>query len=315
MKGNKPISKIRQSGAVEMSPTRRPMWLPASNYYALTMAVVIAFFFLVWGILHDGGDETPWISAGIGASAVLFGAVILREWVMRRARNRYVTAQRNFDRELREVYSRLGNDRDSEKLTLGQNEAILSDIAKKSSAARTLGKFSATHREVFELCGDYLARNKRELSLIGTGSPRLVPLRKSRDRVREFHRYHVLQWAEIEARELTQDAKSRAKFSEKVESAQAAMNVIDSAMSFYPAEPALIESREVIVELVASIKVAHWVERAERAAFKGDYKEARSHYRDALFYLGRDNISNEDRDIAADHINTAIERLRQLEQD
>ncbi|HQY68356.1 MAG TPA: hypothetical protein PLD38_13840 [Pyrinomonadaceae bacterium] len=298
-----------------MSPTRRPMWLPASNYYALTMAVVIAFFFLVWGILHDGGDETPWISAGIGASAVLFGAVILREWVMRRARNRYVTAQRNFDRELREVYSRLGNDRDSEKLTLGQNEAILSDIAKKSSAARTLGKFSATHREVFELCGDYLARNKRELSLIGTGSPRLVPLRKSRDRVREFHRYHVLQWAEIEARELTQDAKSRAKFSEKVESAQAAMNVIDSAMSFYPAEPALIESREVIVELVASIKVAHWVERAERAAFKGDYKEARSHYRDALFYLGRDNISNEDRDIAADHINTAIERLRQLEQD
>ncbi|HQX56945.1 MAG TPA: hypothetical protein PLP07_13540, partial [Pyrinomonadaceae bacterium] len=120
---------------------------------------------------------------------------------------------------------------------------------------------------------------------------------------------------EIEARELTQDAKSRAKFSEKVESAQAAMNVIDSAMSFYPAEPALIESREVIVELVASIKVAHWVERAERAAFKGDYKEARSHYRDALFYLGRDNISNEDRDIAADHINTAIERLRQLEQD
>ena len=50
------------------------MWLPASNYYALTMAVVIAFFFLVWGILHDGGDETPWISAGIGASAVLFGA-------------------------------------------------------------------------------------------------------------------------------------------------------------------------------------------------------------------------------------------------
>ena len=298
-----------------MSPTRRPMWLPASNYYALTMAVVIAFFFLVWGILHDGGDETPWISAGIGASAVLFGAVILREWVMRRARNRYVTAQRNFDRELREVYSRLGNDRDSEKLTLGQNEAILSDIAKKSSAARTLGKFSATHREVFELCGDYLARNKRELSLIGTGSPRLVPLRKSRDRVREFHRYHVLQWAEIEARELTQDAKSRAKFSEKVESAQAAMNVIDSALSFYPAEPALIESREVIVELVASIKVAHWVERAERAAFKGDYKEARSHYRDALFYLGRDNISNEDRDIAADHINTAIERLRQLEQD
>ena len=298
-----------------MTPTRRPMWLPASNYYALTMAVVIAFFFLVWGILHDGGDETPWISAGIGASAILFGAVVLRELIMRRARNRYVRAQRNFDRELREVYSRLGNERDTEKLTLDQNEAILRDIAKKSSAARTLGKFSAAHREVFELCGDYLARNKRELALIGTGSPRLVPLRKSRERVAEYHRYHVLQWAEIEARELTQDAKSRSKLSEKVESAQAAMNVIDSALGFYPAERSLLESREVVVELIASIKVAHWVERAERAAFKGEYKEARSHYRDALFYLGRDNISSEDREIAASRINAEIERLRQLEQD
>ena len=298
-----------------MTPTRRPMWLPASNYYALTMAVVIAFFFLVWGILHDGGDETPWISAGIGASAILFGAVVLRELIMRRARNRYVRAQRSFDRELREVYSRLGNERDTEKLTLDQNEAILSDIAKKSSAARTLGKFSAAHREVFELCGDYLARNKRELAMIGTGSPRLVPLRKSRERVAEYHRYHVLQWAEIEARELTQDAKSRSKLSEKVESAQAAMNVIDSALGFYPAERSLLESREVVVELIASIKVAHWVERAERAAFKGEYKEARSHYRDALFYLGRDNISSEDREIAASRINAEIERLRQLEQD
>ncbi len=93
------------------------------------------------------------------------------------------------------------------------------------------------------------------------------------------------------------------------------MNVIDSALGFYPAERSLLESREVVVELIASIKVAHWVERAERAAFKGDYKEARSHYRDALFYLGRDNISSEDREIAASRINAEIERLRQLEQD
>jgi hypothetical protein len=30
---------------------RRPFWLPASNYYVLAIAVTIAFFFLVWGIL------------------------------------------------------------------------------------------------------------------------------------------------------------------------------------------------------------------------------------------------------------------------
>ena len=53
--------------------------------------------------------------------------------------------------------------------------------------------------------------------------------------------------------------------------------------------------------------------RAERAAFKGDYAKARSLYRDALFYLGRDNIHNEDREQAAAFINTEIEKLQSLE--
>ena len=78
----------------EMNRVRRPFWLPASNYYVLAVAISAAFFFLVWGILHDGGEETPWITAGIGASILLSGAVILREIVLRRAHDRFVRQQR-----------------------------------------------------------------------------------------------------------------------------------------------------------------------------------------------------------------------------
>jgi hypothetical protein len=44
-----------------MKPTsirgRRPFWLPASNYYVLAFAIAVAVFFVVWGILQDGGDD------------------------------------------------------------------------------------------------------------------------------------------------------------------------------------------------------------------------------------------------------------------
>jgi hypothetical protein len=61
---------------------RRPFWLPASNYYILAAAVAIAFFFLVWGVLHEGEDQAPWVPAGFGASLILIGAVFLREIVI-----------------------------------------------------------------------------------------------------------------------------------------------------------------------------------------------------------------------------------------
>ena len=64
---------------------RRPFWLPASNYYVLAFAIAVAAFFLVWGILQDGGDEMPWATAGVSASLILIGSVILRELILRRA--------------------------------------------------------------------------------------------------------------------------------------------------------------------------------------------------------------------------------------
>ncbi len=289
---------------------RRPFWLPASSYYVLATAIALAFFFLAWGILHDGGEETPWITSGIGASILLCVAVIFREVVLRRARNRYQAVVKRLNRNIHAVYSQLGERRNAEKLTLEENAAILGQIQQKSDAANILGKFSAGHREVFEVCGEYLDRTDYELRTIGVGSPRMAALLKGRTAVAECHRFHLLQWAEIEAKSLTSDAKNSSRVSEKIEAAENALAVIESALEFYPAEASLIESRELLLELIASTKVTNLVERAGRAASKGNYKLAKSLYRDALFRLGRENVQSGNRERAALMINSEIEKIR-----
>lgn len=291
---------------------RRPFWLPASNYYVLAIAVTIAFFFLVWGILHEGADDTPWIPAGISASAVLIGAVILREVILRRARNQYLLAQKQLDHNLNNIAHHSRRSQHTNKLSVEKNAAIIKEIEKKSEAAQILGKLPEGHLEVFEMCDEYLRVNKKELETVGIGSPRLAALRRGKEKVQNLHRFHLLAWAEIESRGLTRDAKNRVTMSEKLEAAQKALTVLDSALQFYPGETQLSESADALREFVASIKISHWVEQAERSAFKGNYKRAISHYRDALFFLARENIHNEEKEIIAEKINSEIAKLREI---
>lgn len=292
---------------------RRPFWLPASNYYILAGAIGLALFFLSWGILHDGGDETPWITAGIGFSIFMVGAVVLRELILRRNRNRYLAQQREFDRHIADAVTRIGDGHRSDKLTIERNDRIISDIKRKSEAAKVLNKFADAHREVFELCDQYLEINDRESRLIRTGSPRVRALRKGRESVSRFHRFHLLQWAQIETRNMTHEVPGLVETGDKVSALQNALGVIDSALEYYPAERSLVESRLVLSEMLTTVKVSHFVEKAELSAFKGDVKQALSLYRDALFYLGRDNAKSEQRDAAAQRIMFEIDRLHELE--
>ena len=292
---------------------RRPFWLPASNYYVLAGAIGLALFFLAWGILHDGGDETPWITAGIGFAIFMVGAVVLRELILRRNRNRYLAQQREFDRHIADAVTRIGDGHRSDKLTIERNDRIISDIKRKSEAAKVLNKFADAHREVFELCDQYLEINDRESRLIRTGSPRVRALRKGRESVSRFHRFHLLQWAQIETRNMTQEVPGLVGTGDKVSALQNALGVIDSALEYYPAERSLVESRLVLSEMLTTVKVSHFVEKAELSAFKGDVKQALSLYRDALFYLGRDNAKSEQRDAAAQRIMFEIDRLHELE--
>lgn len=294
-----------------MKTVRRPFWVPASNYYVLAVAVSTGFFFIVWGILHDSGDEAPWITAGTSASILLCGGVILREIVLRRARNRFTAEQRRL--QSRPVRPPSRDSRQDGKLTLERNAAILNEIQRKSGAARTLNKVSAGHREVFELCAEYIAMNETELHTVSAGSPRLSALLRGRSAAADLHRFHMLRWTEIEVTSLTNDARSRSSSDEKVEAAAEALDVIDQSLAIYPAEQSLLQSRELLQDLVVSIKVSGWIEKAERAEFKGEYALAKSHYRDALFDLGRDNANSASRGAAAERINAEIERLRAME--
>jgi hypothetical protein len=291
---------------------RRPFWLPASNYYILAAAVAIASFFLIWGILHDGDDQAPWVPAGIGASLILIGAVFLREIVLRKARNRYLLVQKRLDYTLDTATLHTKNTASEKKLTLEKNAEIIRQIQKKSEAAKILMKLSDGHQEVFELCGEYLEINRKELETVGAGSPRLGGLLRSKEIIKELHKFHLMAWAEIETRQLTQDAKNRVTMTEKTETAQRALSIIQTALQYYPDERRLIESEEAISEFVTSIRVSHFVEQAERSAFKGNYKRAVSHYKDALFFLARENKASKETDLLAEQINLEIQKVLEI---
>jgi hypothetical protein len=291
---------------------RRPFWLPASNYYVLAAATVIGVFFLAWGILQDGGEPSPWIAAGVLSSVVLIGAVILREVVLRSARNRFRTAQRRLDQSLQGFHGALRRPEAPDKLTLERNAAILAEIKRKSEAAKVLGRFAEGHREVAEMCVEYMHAAERELPNVGAGSPRIAALTRGRELAQQVHHFHMLQWAEIEARSLTQEANSQFKVTERLETAQKALGVVDHALNYYPHDGALLDSKAVLGEFVASIKLSHLIEKAEKAAFNGSHTRALKHYRDALFLIRRDGAGDSERESLSGKIEAEIGRIRQL---
>jgi hypothetical protein len=290
---------------------RRPFWLLATNYYVLAFAVSTTFFFLIWGLLQEEGEEMPWATAGVSASIILISSVVFRQMILRRTGRHLAIRQR--PQELPVPYVLNPDPRNPDKLTLERNAAILTEIQRKSDAANVLGRLAAGHREVFELCSEYMARNEAELASINPNSPRLPALLRGRTAAGEFHRFHLLKWAQIEVHALTDEALSQDDAEDKRKSAKAALSVIDTAMRSYPAEESLIDSQELLLEMVVSINVSEWIQRAERAAFDGEYSKAGEFYREALFILGRDNVQNELREAAARKIQGQLDVLRSTE--
>jgi len=109
---------------------------------------------------------------------------------------------------------------------------------------------------------------------------------------------------------LTHEAQQRARTFDKIEMATRAVDCLDSALRIYPDEADLSESRVAIEEFIASVKVAHWVELAERSAFKGHYRRAIDRYRDALFYLNQDVVKEDVRIAGTQKIEQEIEKLK-----
>lgn len=295
--------------ATRIAQNRRPFWLAASNFYVMSVAMASGVFFLVWGTLHDGGEEMPWIFAGIAGSGVLFGAVILREVILRKVRVR-VHATELLERNLRAVSLYSGEHDVRHKMSIEQNAALLRELKRKSDAARMLAKYAAGHREVFEFCEEYLAVNRRELKNAGPGSPRIAALRRGKDIAEDLHHRHMLKWAEVESKTLFEEAQRRQRAGDKIESATRALDVVNMAADAYPDDTRLAESVVAIESFIVGIRVGSLIERAEKATSKGNRKHAIKLYTDALRQLDPDGDRDSEKPLAVKRIEEELEKLR-----
>lgn len=293
----------------DRKPKQLPFWLPALSFYFLNTVTALIFFFLAWGILQEGSEEAAWIPAGLGAGFVFFIGVILREVVLRKKRQQFLLAQKRLDFNLKNVGLAAAGLRTPTKLTLSQNAMIIDQIKRKSEAAQVLNRLSDGHWEVFEICNEYLLRVKEELKTVGAGSPRLAALRLGGETVGRLHRYHLLTWAEIESRSLTQKAKNQEKFSDKIETARLGLSILETALRYYPNERQLTESTAAVRQFISSMKISNMIRLAEQAAVKGSKKKSISLYREVLSNLNGEDINESEAKLLAQTINAEIEKL------
>ena len=299
-------SQVHSAGeAVHRRVSRARM--PSSAGYLLgAFVAAVALFFALWWMLVSGGDEAPWIPAGLAASVVLLVALSAREVVMRRAWTRYLLDQGS------EAPVRTGGER-KRPIVKSHSTSLLSTawrIIQKQSEEADSASNPELHFDVFHLCQEYLASIDEALHSSTLSSDKRNALRAGQDRVRTLQKHHLLTWARDSSRTLTYEAQQRARSSERIEAANRALHCLESALQFYPQETELLESSVAIREFIASVKVAHWVELAERSAFKGHYRRAIDRYKDALFYLSREAVKDEVRAASNERIGREIEVLQ-----
>lgn len=295
-------------GSAESSYRRGPRAkMPSSAGYLLgAFVAAIALFLALWWILINGGDEAPWIPAGLAASVVLLVVLSAREVVMRRAWTRYLLDQggARSTRASSNKKSFSGKPHSTSVLS-----ATWRAIQKQSEEAEATSN-PESHFDVFQLCQDYLSTTDDTLRSENLPAEKRIAIKAGQDRIRAIQKHHLLTWARDSSRSLTYEAQQRARTSDKIEAANRALHCLESALKFYPEETELNESSVAIREFIASVKVAHWVELAERSAFKGQYRRAIERYKDALFYLNRETVKEDVRAPGAERIGREIESLQ-----
>ena len=147
-------------------------------------------------MLISGGDEAPWIPAGLAAIVVLLVALSAREVVMRRAWTRYLLEQGA------EPAARSGSEskRSSTKVySSSLLAAALRNIQRQSGEAESAANPEA-HFEVFHLCQDYLTNADEALRSNSLSSEKRNAIRAGQERVRGLRKHHLLTWARDSSR-------------------------------------------------------------------------------------------------------------------
>jgi heme exporter protein D len=300
-------SRLKQS-VTATHRSQRARMPSASGYMLASAATAAALFFILWWMLNSSGDEAPWVPAGLAASVVMLVAIAAREVVMRRAWARYILEKDRREQSAVEPQKQSGSN--GRNRSTDSYSAMLRSLQKQSAEANAPGALPEAHLDAYLSCQEYLEGADDALRSASIGNESRVTLRAGQERARALARQHLLSWARASSRSLTNEAQQRVRLSDKIETARRALDVIDSTLNLYPDEEELRESEQAVREFIASLKVSHWVELAERAAFKGYYARAIDRYRDALFYLSRENMREETRTETAEKIGREIEMLR-----
>ncbi|MDX6444042.1 MAG: hypothetical protein QOH71_1116 [Blastocatellia bacterium] len=271
-----------------------------SGFMTVATGVSAALFFVLWWVLQ--GEDNPWVLAGLTASVVFLVAACARMAVVRRNRMQPLHSSQRRGPSMQ---------RPSGKVMQSHSlhSAGLRALQKQSADADARDLPPQAHRDLYDLCTDYLRGADQALQSPSLATEGRLALRAGQERVRGLQRHHLLTWARGSARAFTHEAQQRVRLYEKLETANRALECIDSALKVYPDEEELRVSACAVREFITSSRVAHWVELAERAAFKGQYRRAIDRYRDALFYLTRDGADH-DREAGAERITREIELLR-----
>jgi len=266
-------------------------------------ATAAALFFVLWWMLQ--GEESPWVPAGLAASVVMLVAAFARLLVARKMSRQH----RVHDHVEWQSQAESGRRSYEDLMRSRSMHAAALRALQRQSLDADARELPEGHRRVYDLCSDYLSGAEKALQASAIQPDGRMALRAGVERVRELQKHHMLTWARGSARALTHEAQQRSRLFEKVETANRALECIDSALQVYPDDEQLNVSARVVREFIVSSRVAHWVELAERAAFKGYYQRAIDCYRDALYYLTRDrpDLAGE---AAADRITREIDLLR-----
>ncbi len=322
IKGNNAASKSIRAGEATgiysgaSRGTRSPFWLPAASYYGLSAAGAGMVFVLMFTLLQDNGNEyAVFWACSISVAAISF-AVLLREIILRGARERLATARRRLDANMRgAVGINGGSAAKSGKFTLEKNDELLQKIREKSDAAKVFGGLAEGHKEVFEMCEKYLAAVRRELPNVGVGSPRIAAFRRGTKLAATAHRFHLLKWAELEARSLTIKAREIEQIEEKIAVSQEALDVVRLALKHYPNEVKLLDSAAALREHLEGLQTADLIEQAEKAVIGGNKKRAAALYQNALKILSDDGNQTAEKLDAIKRITGEVEKLTTDEHD
>ena len=289
--------------------TVRPRLPSTAGYMATASAISVTLFLTLWWMLASSDMEAAWIPALLAASAVMLVAGAGREIAMRRAWARYM---QDLEMEMRgqPLPRRSGKRPSRDPLVVRNSAAVLRALQQRLTELDTPDAPPEAHLEAYRLCAQYLVNTDEALRAPGIATDARVAVRAGQERARVWQKRHLLAWARGAAQSLTQEAKRRTHVTERVETAQRALEVIEEALRAYPTEAELLDSAAAVREFIASAQVAHWVELAERSVFKGHYTQAIDHYHDALFYLSRAEMDEAPRAEAAKRIRREIEMLR-----